>query len=607
MLSLDRFATAKLDDAAAMNRRRRLVATSREDGLYVERGGRRLLSFSCNDYLNLTQHPEVKAAAIAAVERWGTGAGASRLVTGNHPLYAALEERLARFKGSDAACVFGSGYLANAAIVPALAGEDDIVLLDALSHACLWAGAQLSRGAVSAFRHNDAGHLADLLAERRGKYRHALVATEGVFSMDGDRAPLAELAEVAERYDAWLLVDDAHGFGTLGDGRGSVAEARARVPLQMGTLSKAAASYGGYLCASRAVVDLMASRARPLIYSTGLPPAAVAAAICRARHHRARARPCGKTLGEGARLHARRGPARSAKRDRAGAARRRSGRGCGAGDARGRRLPGRGDPAAHRSARHGAAADRVHRLASRRRGGAPCRPGARACDEDGGMSGLFLTGTGTDIGKTFVAVGLIRELRRRGRAVAALKPVASGFEEWSAPASDPARLLAALDLPGTPDEIARIAPFRYRAPVAPELAARREGRALDYDALVAFCRAELAAAELLLVEGIGGVMVPLDGERTVLDWIADLRLPALVVAGNYLGTISHTLTALAALRQRHVPVAAVVVSANGESPVPLAENAASIARFAHGTKVLALPLLEAGAGHPVFGMLADLV
>jgi len=262
-----------------MNRRRTLVATSREDGLFVERGGRRLLSFSCNDYLNLTQHPAVKAAAVAAVERWGTGAGASRLVTGNHPLYAALEERLARFKGAEAACVFGSGYLANTAIVPALGGEDDIVLIDALAHACLWTGAQLTRGAVAAFRHNDAGHLADLLAERRGKYRHALIATEGVFSMDGDRAPLAELAEIARRFDAWLLVDDAHGFGTLGQGRGSVAEARADVPLQMGTLSKAAASYGGYLCASRAVVDLMASRARPLIYSTGLPPAAVAAAI----------------------------------------------------------------------------------------------------------------------------------------------------------------------------------------------------------------------------------------------------------------------------------------------------------------------------------------
>jgi dethiobiotin synthetase len=223
------------------------------------------------------------------------------------------------------------------------------------------------------------------------------------------------------------------------------------------------------------------------------------------------------------------------------------------------------------------------------------------------MSGLFLTATGTDIGKTFVATGLIRELRRRGRGVAALKPVASGFEEWSAPASDPARLLDALDLPGTLDEIARISPFRYRAAVGPELAARREGRTLDYDELLTFCRAELAASDVLIVEGIGGVMVPLDGERTVLDWIADLRLPALVVAGNYLGTISHTLTALAALQQRRVPVAAVVVSESGESTVPLAENAASIARFAHGTKVFALPRLEAGASDPVFASLADLV
>jgi dethiobiotin synthetase len=226
------------------------------------------------------------------------------------------------------------------------------------------------------------------------------------------------------------------------------------------------------------------------------------------------------------------------------------------------------------------------------------------------MSGLFITSTGTDIGKTFVAVGLIRELRRRGRDVKALKPVVSGFEEWSTPASDPARLLDALDLPATPDEIARISPYRYRAPTSPEQAARLEGRTLDYDAMLAFCRAELAAADVLIVEGIGGVMVPLDGERTVLDWIADLKLPALVVAGNYLGTISHTLTALAALRHRRVHVAAAVLSEAGESPVPLADNEASIARFAHGTKVFALPPLEgghAGAGHAIFGKLADLV
>ena len=224
------------------------------------------------------------------------------------------------------------------------------------------------------------------------------------------------------------------------------------------------------------------------------------------------------------------------------------------------------------------------------------------------MSAVFLTATGTDIGKTFVAVGLIHELKRRGHAVAALKPVASGFEEWSAPASDPARLLAALDLPGTLEEVQRIAPWRYRAPVAPDLAAKREGKTLDFDALVAFCRAQAKSCPgTLIVEGIGGVMVPLDTRRTVLDWMAELRFPVLLVAGSYLGTISHTLTALASLRQRRLAVAAIVVSESEESAVPLADNAASIARFAGDIPVLALPRIPQGADHAVFAALADLV
>ncbi|MGH7090398.1 MAG: aminotransferase class I/II-fold pyridoxal phosphate-dependent enzyme, partial [Stellaceae bacterium] len=279
MRSLDQFAREKLEAIEARHLRRGLAETAREDGIWVARGGRRLLSFSCNDYLNLTRHPAVCEAARAAVARWGTGAGASRLVTGNHPLYRALEERLAQLKGTEAACVFGSGYLANAGIIPALAGRDDLVLLDELAHACLWAGARLSQAHVAAFRHNDPGALEDKLATARAAHRHALIATEGVFSMDGDRAPLARMAELAACYDAWLLVDDAHGLGVIGNGRGAIAAAEAQVPLQMGTLSKAAASYGGYLCASRAVIELMANRARTLVYSTGLPPAVVAAAI----------------------------------------------------------------------------------------------------------------------------------------------------------------------------------------------------------------------------------------------------------------------------------------------------------------------------------------
>jgi len=280
MTSLDEFASQKL---AALDREglRRVLAETTRGEIFVERNGKKLLSFSCNDYLNFTQAPEVKAAAIAAIERYGLGAGASRLVTGNHPLHAELEARLARLKGTEAACVFGSGFLANAGIIPALVGRDDLVLIDELAHACLWAGARLARGAVLAYRHNDVAHVETLLRERRRGYPRVLIATDGVFSMDGDLAPLVELGKIARQHDAWLLSDDAHGIGVVGGGRGSTfaGSEPADVPLQMGTLSKAIGAYGGYLCASGAVIELMKNRARTLIYSTGLPPAIVAAAI----------------------------------------------------------------------------------------------------------------------------------------------------------------------------------------------------------------------------------------------------------------------------------------------------------------------------------------
>ncbi len=279
--SLDQVAKAKLDELDRRHLRRTLAETVREDGLYVERDGRRLLSFSCNDYLNLSQHPAIKAAAVAAIEQYGVGAGASRLVSGNHPLFAMLEQRLARLKGTQAACVFGSGYLANAGIIPVIAGRQGLVLVDELAHSCIFAGARLSQGTVVVFRHNDLAHLGELLRAHRSYHDHALIVTDGVFSMDGDLAPLAEMSDLARRHDAWLMTDDAHGLGVLGDGRGSAHAAGpgAEVHLQMGTLSKALGAYGGYLCASQPVIDLIRNRARTLIYSTGLPPAMAAAAI----------------------------------------------------------------------------------------------------------------------------------------------------------------------------------------------------------------------------------------------------------------------------------------------------------------------------------------
>jgi 8-amino-7-oxononanoate synthase len=272
MPSLDEFASNKLAELESQSLRRALIPTERTQGIWAERNGKKLLSFSCNDYLGMAQHPALKAAAVAAIERHGVGAGASRLVTGNHPLYTELEARLARFKGTEAACVFGSGYLANTGVAQALVGREDLILIDELAHSSLWTGARLSRATVHAFRHNDIEHVQSLLGEHRSKHSRALVVTEGVFSMDGDRAPIDELMALSDKHDAWLMVDDAHDL----DGRLTQA---AGVPLRIGTLSKAFGAYGGYLAASKPVIDLMRSRARTMIYSTGLPPAILASAI----------------------------------------------------------------------------------------------------------------------------------------------------------------------------------------------------------------------------------------------------------------------------------------------------------------------------------------
>ncbi len=280
MDSLDAFARAKLTRLEQGALRRYLAETERGPAV-ARRDGAPVISFSCNDYLGLSQHPEVKAAAAEAVARYGVGSGASRLVTGNHPLFRVLEEKLATLKDAEDACVFGSGYLANLGIVPALAGPDDLVLADALSHACLLAGAKLSGATLIVFRHNDLDQVAEILAARRAGHPRCLILTDGVFSMDGDLAPLVELGALARQWDAWLMADDAHGIGVIGGGRGSTfaTGAKADVPLQMGTLSKAIGSYGGYLCASRPVAELVRNRARTFVYSTGLPPASVAASI----------------------------------------------------------------------------------------------------------------------------------------------------------------------------------------------------------------------------------------------------------------------------------------------------------------------------------------
>jgi dethiobiotin synthetase len=205
------------------------------------------------------------------------------------------------------------------------------------------------------------------------------------------------------------------------------------------------------------------------------------------------------------------------------------------------------------------------------------------------MSAIFITATGTDVGKTFVAAGLIRHFRSAGREVDALKPVATGFEPATAAASDPGVLLAALERPIGPTEIERIAPWCFSAPLSPDMAARRESRPLDFDELVSFSRSAITSAKgTLLIEGIGGVMVPLDDTHTVLDWMAALNIPVVLVTGSYLGSLSHTLTALDALRRRNLAIKALVVNETPNATVPMADTLSTLNRFAGLIPTIAL-------------------
>ena len=223
------------------------------------------------------------------------------------------------------------------------------------------------------------------------------------------------------------------------------------------------------------------------------------------------------------------------------------------------------------------------------------------------MSAYFVTSTGTDIGKTFVTAGLISYLREAGQAVHAIKPVMSGYNSSVVETSDPAVLLNALGLPIDAGTIDRVTPWRFRAPLSPDLAAAREGRSIAFEELIAFSRKEIATSTgILFIEGVGGIMVPLDAERTVLDWMAALQIPLLLVVGGYLGTISHTLTALDVLAQRHLKVAAIIVSESERNPVELDDTVASIARFAHGVGVVGMPRLPGGLNsHPAFAKIAS--
>ena len=253
-------------------------------GVQVVRDGRTLWNFASNDYLGLARHPEIEAALVEGVHRFGAGSAASRLVCGTLPPHRLLENALAEAKLSEAALTFSSGFATALGVIPAVVGKADFIILDKLSHACLVDAARLSGATIRVFPHNDMRKLERLLISTRAKAPSAriLVATESVFSMDGDLCPLREIVNLTETHDALLLLDEAHGFGVLGEHGMGLAEQEKlqhRITFQMGTLSKAAGLSGGYLAASRDWIDLLTNRARSFIYSTAPPPALAHAAI----------------------------------------------------------------------------------------------------------------------------------------------------------------------------------------------------------------------------------------------------------------------------------------------------------------------------------------
>jgi glycine C-acetyltransferase/8-amino-7-oxononanoate synthase len=259
---------------------RRMRLVSGPQGPRVLLDGKPVLLLCSNNYLGLADHPRVREAAAEAAMRWGVGAGASRLVSGNMTVHRRLESELADFKGSQACVLFGSGYLANAGIVSTLAREGDVVLSDEYNHASIVDGCRLAKARTFVYDHCDVEHLEYGLREAAG--RASLIVTDGVFSMDGDIAPLPEIVELAHKYDARVMVDDAHGMGTWGpDGRGTVAAAglEDEVDIVVGTLGKALGSYGAYACCDADMAEYLVNSARTLIFSTALPPPAVAGAL----------------------------------------------------------------------------------------------------------------------------------------------------------------------------------------------------------------------------------------------------------------------------------------------------------------------------------------
>lgn len=276
------YLTAALDELKAKGTYFRLRVLDDQQAPVCHYDGKEVINLASNNYLGLANHPKLIEAALKATRELGVGSGAVRTIAGTMRIHMELEEKIARFKNVEACVVFQSGFAANAGTVSAILGKEDFILSDELNHASIIDGARLSRAKIKVFRHKDVTHCEELLQEVSNEPGHKLIITDGVFSMDGDIGPVDKLAALAEKYGAIMMVDDAHASGVLGrNGRGSVDhfQVHGHVDVQVGTLSKAVGTLGGYVCGSRDLIDFLYHRARPFLFSTSHPPAVAASCI----------------------------------------------------------------------------------------------------------------------------------------------------------------------------------------------------------------------------------------------------------------------------------------------------------------------------------------
>ena len=276
------YLTQQLDELKQKGTHFKLRVLEDEQAPVCTFDGKKVINLASNNYLGLTTHPKLREAALAATKKYGVGSGAVRTIAGTMSLHMELEEKIARFKGTEACVVFQSGFTANAGTVSAILGKEDFIISDELNHASIIDGARLSRAKILVFRHKDVAHAEEQLASVKDQPGHKLVITDGVFSMDGDIGPLPGLCDVAEKYGAIMMVDDAHSSGVLGrNGRGSVDHfgVHGRVDVQVGTLSKAIGALGGYVCGSKDLIDFLYHRGRPFLFSTSHPPSVAATCI----------------------------------------------------------------------------------------------------------------------------------------------------------------------------------------------------------------------------------------------------------------------------------------------------------------------------------------